>query len=137
METAENVATITNFTVFTAPALAVEVAVLAALGVFYFAALHTRLVKSEWLAMRLFMGFRPVWRWLVAGLVFSSALFAVAMVLTGPSAVALRDTGITLFLFIGWSGILCAAWSAFAPKPKKPKKRRKGKRTCSKRTGSR
>jgi len=51
METAENVATITNFTVFTAPALAVEVAVLAALGVFYFAALHTRLVKSEWLAM--------------------------------------------------------------------------------------
>lgn len=128
METAENVATITNFTVFTAPVLAAEVAVLTATGVLYFAAIHTRLIKSDWLAMRLFTGFRPVWRWLVTGLICSAALFAVAMALAGPDAVALRDTSLTLFLFTGWGGILCAAWNAFAFKPSKPKKRRKGKR---------
>ncbi len=128
MEMVGNVATITNFTVFTAPIMVIETGILIGLGLLYYLAIHTHYMKNEWLAARLFMGFHSVWRWLVTGLICCAFLFALALVMRGPNAIALRDTSLTLFLFIGWGGILSAAWKAFAHKPKKPKKSRKGKR---------
>jgi len=96
------------------PLLVAEVVLVAAFSALYGLAVHTRLfLRDDEVVRRIFLSFRSVRGFTGAGFAASFLLFHASFFIDGIEGIALRDTGLTLFLLSGWGGLLRAAWVYF------------------------
>lgn len=96
------------------PLIIAEVLLLTTFSVLYYMAVYTHVIKNDIIAEKIFLSFRRIRLFVGLGFLASLLLFYSSYLTNNIHSIALRDTGITLFLLVGWCGLLYGFWLYFS-----------------------